>query len=87
MDRRVRTFWVVRQRYQRAGWIASLVGAIVGLILVTLVVRLDLADGQGLSGGGLLACAILLAAFAVLPRVVVRLMWRSTRQRHFWDWQ
>lgn len=87
MDRRVRTSWIVRQRYQRAAWISSLTGGILGLMLVTLVVRLDLADGRGLSGGAIVACAVLLAAFTVLPRTLVRMMWHTTRRRHFWDWQ
>ncbi len=86
MDRRVRTFWVVRQRYQRAAWIASGIGGVVGLFLVALILRLDLADGK-LSGGGVVACIILLVAFTLVPRIVVRLMWRAARRQHYWEWQ
>lgn len=86
MDRRVRTFWVVRQRYKRAAWIASGIGTVVGLLLAVLVIRLDLADGK-LSSGGIAACIILLAAFIIVPRLVVSMMWRSARRRHYWEWQ
>ncbi len=86
MDRRVRTFWVVRQRYHRAAWIATGIGGVVGLFLVALIVRLDLADGK-LSAGGVVACIIVLAAFILVPRIVVLLMWRVARQRHYWEWQ
>jgi hypothetical protein len=62
------------------------VGAVAGLLLAALILRLDMADAK-LSGGTVLGCIVIVAAFVLVPRAVILLVWRAKRRQHFWEWQ
>ncbi len=84
-ERRVRTWYVVRQRYRRAAWIASAVGVLLALVPVAQTARSD--DPSALSSPGFLAgSAILVVIGFVLPWLIVMALWRRTRNRHVSEW-
>jgi Flp pilus assembly protein TadB len=77
-EKRVRSHYLVRQRYARSRKLANWAGLSV----------LAFAAGAVLAGGQArpwILAAVLLAA--VLPRLLVEVAWRWIRRRHFWDWQ
>ena len=83
--RRVRTWYVVRQRYRRAAWIASILGTLLALVPVLQTAWSD--DPSALSSPGFLAgSAVLVVIGFVLPRLVVMALWRRTRNRHASEW-
>ena len=83
-EQRVRTWWRVRQRYQRAAWLAALVGAGVALVPIFLTLRDD--GVQALTSVRALASsAALLAAGFFVPRWIVLALWRRERTRHLVD--
>ena len=79
-EQRVRTWWVVRQRYQRAAWLAAFVGAGLALVPIWLTLRDD--GIQALTSVRALASsAALLAAGFFIPRWVVMMLWRRQKAR------
>ena len=83
-EQRVRTWWRVRQRYQRAAWLAALVGAGVALVPIFLTLRDD--GVQALTSVRALASsAALLAAGFFIPRWVVMMLWRRQKARQLTD--
>jgi hypothetical protein len=80
-ERRLRSWWVVRQRYQRAAWLAAFLGAGLALVPVYLTFRDD--GVQALTSMHALATsAALLAAGFFVPRWIVLARWRQQRLRH-----
>lgn len=81
MSRRHRSFWRVRQRYRRLGFLGSVVGgAVVALLIAPLV------QGAGIAGpgGGPMGFTDWLAPFGLavaLPPLVAWLAWRVHRRR------
>jgi hypothetical protein len=86
-SKRLRTYYVVRQRYKRARWIAAAVGALVVAVLIaeafTRLQTAGLPPDKGFYTG---AIALLLAG-TVVSWLVVEGLWRWARRRHFWEWQ
>jgi pilus assembly protein TadC len=85
VERRVRTWWVVRERYRRVAWAASALGGFAALLLVLLALR---DDGPGaLASPGFLGMSLLfLAAGVVVPRWIVNALWRRQKKRNALDW-
>lgn len=84
MARVHRTYWVVRQRYRRAGYLGSILGALICAVLIIPNVHgaqwaLPATPTEILPG-----LAALLAA-VVVPPVLARLCWRLHRRRFFAD--
>jgi threonine/homoserine/homoserine lactone efflux protein len=84
MERRPRTFWVMRERYRRAAGVVTVAGIVAGLAIVAYLAP---------RGGGLLLqrafivqAALIVAASALLPWLLVRLMWRIERRRRREEW-
>ena len=85
--KRLRTYYVVRQRYKRARWIAAAVGALVVAVLIAeAFTRLQTAGLPPHKGFYIGAIALLLAG-TVVSWLVVEGLWRWARRRHFWEWQ
>lgn len=79
-----RTFWIVRQRYRRAGYIGALAAVcLVSAYLVPMVhgAQLDAAAATTDWVGG----AALLLAAALLPPVLARFSWMIHRRRYIDD--
>ena len=84
MARVHRTFWVVRQRYRRAGYLASLVAVcLVAIYLVPMVHGAQI-EGAPPPPDWLSSAGLLLAA-ALVPLLLARLGWRIHRQRFIDD--
>jgi hypothetical protein len=84
MDRRIRTAWLVRQRFRFAANVASSVGLMLALVLIvaarpaTLGGWLQLGFASGAMG--------VLLVGAVAPRLAVQAVWRLIRWRNQEDW-
>lgn len=79
MERRVRTYWVVRERYRVAANAATVLGALAG---VAAVAWLSLREPTPpLDAEWAVATAVLVALAALVPRLVVRGLWRLRRER------
>jgi high-affinity Fe2+/Pb2+ permease len=85
MERRVRTFWTMRERYRTAGRIAAACGAAAGLAVALILGWRIHALGQALDRHFVALAAMLLLAGGLLPYGVVRLLWRRYRNRHLED--
>lgn len=79
MGRRVRTYWLVRERYRRAANIATVVGAATGLALVVAPAVREPPDS--LDARTLLAVCLIVLVAALVPRLIVRGLWRVQRAR------
>ena len=77
MERRVRSYWIIRKRYRLIANLATLAGAVVGIVLIAFLLDLDPTALRDPSS--LLRVMILVAILAMLPRLVVMLVWRSRR--------
>jgi pilus assembly protein TadC len=85
MERRVRTWWVVRERYRRAGWAASVLGGLLALLPILAAVR---ADGLGalLDPRFLLISLAVVTAGVVVPAWIVSALWRWQKRRNGVNW-
>ena len=86
-DKRLRTYFVVRQRYRRARWMAAGGGVFVAALAIAIAVTRLEVTGFNLDTGFYLGAAVLLLAAAALPWLIVEGLWQWARRRHFWDWQ
>jgi hypothetical protein len=86
-DKRPRTYFVVRQRYKRARWVAAGVGVLVAVLAIAMALTRLEATGLALDREFYLGAAVLLLAAAAVPWLIVEGLWRRARWRHFWDWQ
>lgn len=82
MTRRVRTYWLLRERYQRLALCAAVAGGLAALAYVAFVV-----DEAGVlatlaSPRFLLVSALLFASCVLLPRWAVRAFGRRHSRRH-----
>jgi hypothetical protein len=85
MARVHRTYWIVRQRYRRFGYLASLVSLV--LCALWLVPNVHGAEGSAAVAAPLdlpSTIAVILLA-ALIPSVIARLCWRLHRRRYFAD--
>jgi len=74
----------MRQRYRWAANLATALGGAAGAALVVwLVVQ---AGGQGLDRNFLIFALLFVAGSALVPRLLVRLVWRLQRRRHQMEW-
>jgi len=84
-ERRVRTWWTVRERYRRVGWAVSALCGVAALLAVVAALR----DGgvAALGSPRFILISILLVAAAVLgPRWIVNALWRRQKARNQLDW-
>lgn len=85
MERQVRSWWTVRERYRRAAQVASLLGGAAALGLVLLSLK-DAGAGALGSPRFLIGSALLLAAGVLAPRWIVNAAWRRRKIRYTHDW-
>ena len=86
-NKRLRTYFVVRQRYKRARWVAAGGGILVAVLAIAMALtRLEATD-LALDRGFYLDAAVLLLAAAAVSWLIVEGLWQWARRRHFWDWQ
>jgi hypothetical protein len=84
MERRVRTAWLVRQRFRRAANLATLAGILLALLLVA-AARPATPEGWVQFGFVTGALGVLLVG-AVAPRLAVQAVWRVVRWRNHEEW-
>jgi uncharacterized integral membrane protein len=84
MARVHRTYWVVRQRYRRVGYLGSLLGAVIWAVLIIPNVHGAQWALPATSTDMLPGLAAFLAAVLV-PPLLARLCWRLHRRRFFSD--
>jgi hypothetical protein len=84
MERRIRTAWLMRRRFHLAANLATVVGALLGLIVVGIAMRA--ADTTWQSPHFLAGAAGTVLLGAALPRVAVLAAWRVVRSRNQEDW-
>jgi hypothetical protein len=85
--KRPRTYFVVRQRYKRARWVAAGGGLLVAALAIVMTLTRPEATGPVLDTEFYLGAAVLLLVAAAVPWLIVEGLWRRARWRHFWDWQ
>jgi hypothetical protein len=85
MPARHRTYWVVRRRYRRLGYLGSIAGGFMAAILIAPGVRSAewLADGDAMAD--LIPTLAIFAAAVLLPIILARLLWRIHRRCYFQD--
>lgn len=84
-ERRVHTWWLVRERYRRAAWLAALLG--IGLAAVPVIMMVEAEGLQALASGQAIAGSLILLALGFfLPRWLVLALWRRQRARHLAEW-
>ncbi len=76
MGRRLRSYWLIRQRYRHAANLAALLGGASGLFLV----MAPTAQGTFASPDAWSVVVVVLMA-ALLPRLFVLWLWRTQRWR------
>jgi hypothetical protein len=82
MERRVRTAWLLRERYRRVAWLAAIVGGLAALTVIALMVE-DLGSAAVLTSPSLLVgSALALASCVLLPRWAVGAIGRRHSRRH-----
>ncbi len=84
MARVHRTFWIVRRRYRRIGYLGSLLGAcICAVYMVPAVYSAQRAATD--PSISLLGTVAIVAAAVLLPPILARLLWWMHRGRYFED--
>jgi hypothetical protein len=79
-----RTYWIVRQRYRRAGYVGSLAALVAAALY--LVPNVHGADADLMAAAyGVWDTAGMLSAAAVLPPILARVCWRIHRRRYLDD--
>ena len=86
-ERRLRTIYIVRRRYRRAGWVAAFCGALAALAFVAVAYRSTPASEQGPFSDFLFPAGLIVAATTCVPWAILRLAWHRALRRHFWEWQ
>jgi|1186.fasta_scaffold775063_1 hypothetical protein len=87
MDRTVRSSWRVRRRYKLARLAAVALGALVAVTVSFVAYRSAAAAGVPVTSRFILQTLVLVVGAVAAPWLAVDLLWRRTRQRHFWEWQ
>lgn len=85
MERRVRTFWLMRERYRVASRVAAALGGVAALGLVGATGWRDYSAGVPISREFAVQSALLMAAGILIPYVATRLLWRRYRRLHYED--
>jgi len=85
MATRHRTYWIIRRRYRRAGYLGSLICTVA--VAFYLMPTVHGAEGAAAPVGGSSALETmgLLALAALIPPLIVRLIWRFHRRRYLDD--
>ncbi len=85
VERRVRTWWVVRERYRRVAWAASVLGGLLGLVPILATLR---ADGPGalLEPRFVAISVAMVVGGALVPAWAVNAVWRWRRRRNALEW-
>ena len=85
MATRHRTYWIIRRRYRRAGYLGSLICIVA--VAFYLMPTVHGAEGAAATVGGRSALETmgLLALAALIPPLIVRLIWRFHRRRYLDD--
>lgn len=83
-DRRIRTKWVMRQRYQRAANIATAVGLVAGVAIVAFIWPHEV--GAWRDRRFLLTATLILLLATLGPCLLVKYLWRTIRWRKFEEW-
>jgi NADH:ubiquinone oxidoreductase subunit 4 (subunit M) len=87
MDKTVRSGWRVRRRYKLARLAAVALGALVAVTASFAAYGSAAAAGVPVTSGFILQTLVLVAGAVAVPWLVVELLWRRARRRHFWEWQ
>lgn len=85
MARVHRTYWVVRQRYRRAGYLGSVLGAVICALLIIPYVHGAQWSLPGATTTDLLPSIATFVAAVLAPPLLARLCWRLHRRRFFAD--
>jgi hypothetical protein len=85
MARSHRTYWIVRRRYRRAGYVGSVVTMMLSAFWVVPIVHGAEQPLAGSAAGDLAGALAILLIAALVPVVLARLCWRLHRQRYFED--
>jgi hypothetical protein len=80
MQRVHRTYWVVHQRYRRAGYLGSVLGAVIAGILIAPHVHGAQWGVPGAAPTDLLPGIAAFVAAVVVPPLLARLCWRVHRR-------
>ncbi len=83
MARVHRTYWIVRQRYRRAGYLGSLVAVVVCAFWLVPIVNGSEHVLAGSASFDPLGTGLMLLVAALAPVVMARLCWRLHRRRYF----
>ncbi len=84
-ERRVRTWWVMRERYRRAAWAASVLGGLLALVPVLATLRADGLDAL-LEPRFLAISVAMVVAGALVPGWAVNAVWRWRKKRNAVEW-
>jgi hypothetical protein len=85
MASRHRTYWVIRRRYRRAGYLGSLICIVAAAFYLMPTVHGAEGAAAIVGGGSALETMGLLALAALMPPLVARLIWRFHRRRYLDD--
>lgn len=83
-ERRVRTKWVLRQRYARAADVATMVGAVVGIAVVAAIWPSD--PGAWMGRRFVIGAFLIVLALTLGPRLLIKAAWRMMHWRHYEEW-
>ena len=83
MERVHRTYWIVRQRYRRAGYVGSVLAVL--LCAVWLVPMVHGAEGGPTAASDPVGTVVMLVIAALVPVLLARLCWRLHRRRYLAD--
>jgi len=80
--RRLRTRWLLRERYRRAADVATVAGGLAGATVVALTAWDHPGGAAPIAAPGLLTLVLVWVGGGMLvPRLLVRLVWRLHRRR------
>ena len=78
-EKRPRTVYVLQRRYRLLGRLAAVIGAAVGVGLVTYSLAPAMLAGARVPLASFVVALLIIAALAFLPWLVVRWRWRSLK--------
>jgi hypothetical protein len=85
MARSHRTYWVIRQRYRRAGYLGSVLATVICAVLIIPYVHGAQSAIPADQSTELLTDIGALVAAVLVPPLLARLCWRLHRRRYFAD--
>jgi hypothetical protein len=83
-ERRVRTKWIMRERYRRIANIVALVGLAAGVAILALIWPHE--AGAWLERKFLLTASLIVLLTAMGPPLLVKALWRMVHWRNFEEW-